>query len=29
MKKFNLYRLGAALAAFAALAIAAGAGNKF
>lgn len=29
MKKFTLYRLGAALAAFAALAIAAGAGNKF
>jgi len=29
MKKFTLYRLAAALAAFAALAIAAGAGNKF
>ncbi len=29
MKKFNVYRLGAALATFAALAIAAGAGNKF
>ena len=29
MKKFTLYRLAAALAAFAAFAVAAGAGNKF